>query len=183
MSRALRMLAALVLVALVGAACSNAPTSSGAGTAAGTSSNGASNSATNLEKAVQFARCMRSNGVSNFPDPDASGQFTIDAIANGSGVDTSSAAFSHALSACKHLEPPGFTGSTRSAQQQAAALKFAQCVRDNGVTDFPDPVNGEPVIDTYKIPSSNKPGGMTILNAATHKCGTFAAAAGVARGK
>ena len=37
--------------------------------------------------------------------------------------------------------------------------------------DFPDPVNGEPLIDTYKIPSSNKPGGMTILNAATNKCG------------
>ena len=27
------------------------------------------------------------------------------------------------------------------------------------------------MIDTYKIPSSNKPGGMTILNAAVHKCG------------
>ena len=38
--------------------------------------------------------------------------------------------------------------------------------------DFPDPVNGEPLIDTYKIPSSNKPGGMTILNAAMHKCGS-----------
>ena len=37
--------------------------------------------------------------------------------------------------------------------------------------DFPDPVNGEPLIDTYKIPSSNKPGGMTILDAATTKCG------------
>jgi hypothetical protein len=38
------------------------------------------------------------------------------------------------------------------------------------VKDFPDPVNGEPVIDTYKIPSSNTPGGMTILNAARQKC-------------
>ena len=52
-------------------------------------------------------------------------------------------------------------------------LQFAQCVRDNGVKDFPDPVNGEPLIDTYKIPSSNKPGGMTILNAATHACGSI----------
>jgi hypothetical protein len=40
------------------------------------------------------------------------------------------------------------------------------------VKDFPDPVNGEPLINTYKIPSSNKPGGMTILNAATQKCGS-----------
>lgn len=43
-------------------------------------------------------------------------------------------------------------------------------MRANGVKDFPDPVNGEPVINTYKIPSSNRPGGMTILNAAVQKC-------------
>jgi hypothetical protein len=39
------------------------------------------------------------------------------------------------------------------------------------VKDFPDPVNGEPLVNTYKIPSSDKPGGMTILNAAMEKCG------------
>jgi hypothetical protein len=59
----------------------------------------------------------------------------------------------------------------RTPKQQSASLRFAQCVRDHGVKDFPDPVNGEPLIDTTKIPSSNKPGGMTILNAATHECG------------
>ncbi len=37
--------------------------------------------------------------------------------------------------------------------------------------DFPDPVNGDPLVDTTKIPSSNRPGGMTILNAAMKKCG------------
>jgi hypothetical protein len=59
----------------------------------------------------------------------------------------------------------------RTPKQQSASLCFAQCVREHGVKDFPDPVNGEPLIDTTKIPSSNKPGGMTILNAATNKCG------------
>jgi hypothetical protein len=39
------------------------------------------------------------------------------------------------------------------------------------VKDFPDPVNGEPLINTYEIPSSNQPGGMNILNAAVQKCG------------
>ena len=61
------------------------------------------------------------------------------AIANGSSVDTNTAAFKQAISACKDLEPPGFTGNKRSAQQQRRALKFAQCIRDNGVKDFPDP--------------------------------------------
>ena len=56
--------------------------------------------------------------------------------------------------------------SKRTPKEQSASLRFAQCIRENGVKDFPDPVNGEPLVDTYKIPSSNKPGGMTILNAA-----------------
>jgi hypothetical protein len=59
--------------------------------------------------------------------------------------------------------------------QLSAALKFAQCVREHGVPDFPDPVNGQPLIDTERIPSANKPGGMTILNAATNKCGDLLA--------
>jgi hypothetical protein len=45
------------------------------------------------------------------------------------------------------------------------------------VKDFPDPVNGEPLVDTTKIPSSDAPGGMTILNAAMQKCRTQAAKA------
>jgi hypothetical protein len=167
----------MALVAVLTAACSNASP------ATRSSSGGGANADTNLAKAVKFAQCMRSNGVSNFPDPNPSGQFTIDAIANGSGVDTSSAAFTQAMSACKDLEPPGFTGSTRSAQQQEAALKFAQCIRDNGVTDFPDPTPDGPLIDTTRIPSAATPAGMSILLAAMHKCGSFAAAAGVTGGK
>ena len=50
-------------------------------------------------------------------------------------------------------------------------------MRANGVKDFPDPVNGQPLIDTYRIPSSNTPGGMTILNAAAHKCADLLRAA------
>src|SRR5437762_3693694 len=122
---------------------------------------------------------MRRNGVGAFPDPDASGALTIDAVANGSSVDTSSAAFKQAVSACKDLEPSGFTGHQRSAQEQEAALEFAQCIRDNGVKDFPDPAKGQPLVDTNRIPSAATPGGMSIHNAAMHKCGQYASAAGV----
>jgi hypothetical protein len=183
MSKALRALVVLFVAALVAAACSSAPASRGAGTAAGAGPSGVSKTSTALDKGVQFAQCMRSNGVNSFPDPNASGQLTIDAIANGSGVDTSSAAFSQALNACKQLEPAGFTGSARTAQQQEAALKFAQCVRANGVADFPDPTPDGPLIDTNRIPSAATSSGMSILNAATHRCGTYAAAAGVTGGK
>ncbi|MEA2419469.1 MAG: hypothetical protein QOE60_1675, partial [Thermoleophilaceae bacterium] len=52
---------------------------------------------------------------------------------------------------------------------------------DHGVKDFPDPANGEPLIDTYRIPSSNRPGGMTILNAATKTCRDLLAEAAAGR--
>jgi hypothetical protein len=86
-------------------------------------------------------------------------------------VDVSKEVFTKAVDACKALQPPGSLSGKRTPKQQSAGLRFAQCVREHGVKDFPDPVNGEPLIDTTNIPSSNEPGGMTILNAAIHQCG------------
>jgi hypothetical protein len=172
--------AALAMVA-VSAGCGG--TRSGTHTAAtpGTAGSGVNSASTTRAKAVKFAECMRANGVDAFPDPDASGALTIDAVANGSSLDTDSAAFKQALSTCKGLEPSGFTGHKRSAQEQEAALRFAQCIRDNGVTDFPDPDPDAPMIDTRRIPSSGTPGGMSILHAAMQKCRGSAAEAGVSR--
>jgi hypothetical protein len=168
MNRRRRPLAALALIAmlaLISGCGASAPPSTGTG------NSGGNNTLAHAQNGVKFAECMRSHGVSNFPDPGASGKLTIDAVANGSSLDTSTPAFKQAISACKNLEPAGFTGGKRSYQQQSAGLKFAQCIRANGVKDFPDPVNGQPLVDTNRIPSSNSPGGMSILNAATHKCG------------
>jgi hypothetical protein len=188
MTRTRRPLGAAALIATIGliSACGSAgPASNGTAASAagntGSAGNGGNPKSAQRGKAVKFARCMRANGVSAFPDPGASGQFTIDQVANGSSVDTSAPAFTQALSACKHLEPAGFTGGTRSAAQQSAALRFAQCVRAHGVTDFPDPINGQPLVDTNRIPSSDTSSGMSILNAAMHKCSNVAAAAGVTR--
>lgn len=128
----LRALAVLATVAMITAGCGNAT---------------AGNASSNRQQAVKFAECMRSNGIGNFPDPNASGGFTIDAVANGSGLNTNSPAFNQAMTACKNLEPAGFTGTKRTAKQQAAALKFAQCMRKNGVPGFPDPTANGPIID------------------------------------
>jgi hypothetical protein len=184
MSRKLRLLVAVALAGLIGlisAGCgSNASSETGtasssgttsstrtAGTASstGTASSGANTKLTARDKAVKFAECIRAHGVSDFPDPDAKNQFQY-------GVSVSPAVWKQATTACKDLQPPGTLSGKRTPKQQSASLRFAQCVRDHGVKDFPDPVNGEPLIDTTKIPSSNKPGGMTILNAATQKCGS-----------
>jgi hypothetical protein len=176
MNRTLRLLAALAMLALTCAGCSNA--------SAGTGSSGGNGTATAHEKAVKFAECMRANGVSAFPDPDASGSLTIDGVVNGSSLDPNSTAFKQAIGACKNLEPPGFTGARATTQQRTARLKFAQCIRDNGVPDFPDPTPNGPLIDTNRIPSlaGKDPRSDPGLNAAMHKCRDFAAAAGVTGG-
>jgi hypothetical protein len=162
--------------AWVVAAIAMVAVSAGCGSTAG---DHAAVTSTTRGKAVKFAECMRSNGVGAFPDPDASGALTIDAVANGSSLNTSSGTFKRALSACKDLEPAGFTGNRRSPQEQKAALAFAQCIRDHGVRDFPDPSKSDPLVDTNRIPSASTPGGLTLLNAAMRKCGRYAAAAGV----
>ncbi len=174
MSRAGRPRAALALTAL--AALISACGSSAPGTA-----RSGNTPAANHEKAVKFAACMRANGVSAFPDPSASSNFTIEQVANGSSLETNAPAFKQALSICKTLEPSGFTGTKRSQQQQSAALKIAECIRANGVPDFPDPDPNGPIIDTNRIPSAATSSGMSILHAAMQKCHGLGAAAGVTR--
>jgi hypothetical protein len=58
------------MLAAIVAGCSNAP--------AGTDSSGGNDTAATHEKAVKFAECMRDSGVSEFPDPDASGIFALE---------------------------------------------------------------------------------------------------------
>lgn len=174
MNRKRRTLAALALIALV-ALISGCGSSAPAGTA------GSSGGASSHAEAVKFAECMRHNGVSQFPDPPASGRLTIDGAVNGSALDPNSPAFTKAISACKNLEPPGFTGHKVTSQQASARLKFAQCMRANGVPDFPDPTPNGPLLDTRRIPSLARKDPRTDpgLQAAMHRCSHFSAAAGV----
>jgi hypothetical protein len=163
-----------IIVAVVAAGCggssgtsaaTTADTGSNTTTTAHTSTTKDTSSLTAREKAVKFSECLRANGVGDFPDPNASGEFP------SYGVSVTAAVWTKAVAACKSLQPPGSLNAHLTPTQFSAALKFAQCVREHGVPDFPDPVNGQPLIDTNRIPSANKPGGMTILNAATHTCG------------
>jgi hypothetical protein len=178
MKRKLWPLAALAMLAVIVAGCSKESesgnttrTPSKAGTAGNANAASHNSTATPREQAVKFAACMRKNGYPDFPDPKASGEFP------SFGISVSPAVWVRALKACKELQPPGSFSAHMSPKELAAALKFAQCIRAHGVEDFPDPVQDEPIIDTTKIPSANKPGGMTILNAATQKCGDLIASA------
>jgi hypothetical protein len=84
-----------------------------------------------------YAKCMRGNGVPNFPDPDSGGGFTLPAA-----INPSSPVFTAARAKCGKLEPgfggPG-SGPAPSAQALAHWVMVAQCMRRHGVPDFPDP--------------------------------------------
>jgi hypothetical protein len=87
--------------------------------------------------AVAFAGCMRSSGVSRYPDPSSTG------VAKPSlqQLGVSSTLFQAAQSACRHLLPNGGQPANQAEQHQvkAQALSFSQCVRAHGVASFPDP--------------------------------------------
>jgi hypothetical protein len=65
-------------------------------------------------KALDWARCMRSHGITNFPDPDSSGGFHVAAI-RADGVDVTTPQFQAAATACEQYQPgdisvPGGSG-------------------------------------------------------------------------
>lgn len=163
-----RLTTLAVLLALLVAGCSDTPAETG--TATGTATEGAAARST----PTTFPECMREHGAKDFPDQNGmDDQEFVEAIER---ANPESAAFKEALRACKDLQPPGLLGGKSSPEEMDQRLAFAQCMRKNGVKDFPDPINGEPLVDTNRIPSSNAEGGMTILNAAMRTCGDIAEA-------
>jgi hypothetical protein len=97
------------------------------------------------QAALNFARCMRSHGLSGWPDPNSSGGFDKAKLRQ---LGYSQSEVRATGSACAHLLPNGGSGPQETAQQArtrfAAALSFATCMRDRGFPNFPDPtVHGE----------------------------------------
>jgi hypothetical protein len=131
-------------LALLTAACSTG--SGGSPKAAGSASSSASSSSTAL---LQYASCMRSHGVPDFPDPASSGGIPKQGVISAeNGVSSSQA--DAAQNACMHLLPPGGSLSgqpvqTITTQQQQDYLKAVACMRSHGITNFPEPVfqNGQ----------------------------------------
>jgi hypothetical protein len=113
-------------VAAGGAATSSASTVASAGT----------------PDAIAFARCMRANGVPNFPDPASGGGFSFQPPP---GFDRAAPAVRAAQAKCQKFapQPPDAGRSSSSPQQTAHALAqlraVAQCMRQHGISDFPDP--------------------------------------------
>jgi hypothetical protein len=83
-----------------------------------------------------YSQCMRDEGIANFPDPDPEGNLSLDG--DSLGVDPQSPQFEAAEEACQHLMPPQ-DPADRQEIDMDAMLEYAQCMRDEGISNFPDP--------------------------------------------
>jgi hypothetical protein len=119
--RTTKRLPAALLLVLALAACGN-------------SNSPDTNTSNAQDKARQYAQCMRDNGLPDFPDPDANGQF------RGQGHEKQNdPKFAAANEKCRSLAPGSEhekAGDPAFVEQMRA---YSQCMRDNGLPDFPDP--------------------------------------------
>ena len=141
-----------VLVAGCGASSHNQTATTVAGTTASRSSTAPGDGAASSRStgasagppgALAFAKCMRANGVPNFPDPSPGGGFAFHASAE----IISSPAFRAAQAKCGKFMPGGgplSPGPPPSAQTMAQLRKIAVCMRQHGVPQFPDPRTSVP---------------------------------------
>lgn len=96
---------------------------------------GASPSPSSSAGALAFSQCMRHNGLPNYPDPDpATG--TVDQ----STINKADPTYQKAVRACQSKLPAGRQSAKPPTTTEMAKWKqFAQCMRGNGLPDFPDP--------------------------------------------
>ncbi len=121
---------------------------------------------------LKFAKCMRSHGVRNYPDPNKTG---LTKLTPSLGINLTSPTFQAAQKACQSLQPTGGKLSPAKQQQMKKnALDFSKCMRAHGVTNFPDPQfsNGGGVAIKITASSGIDPNSPT-FQAAQQACGKY----------
>jgi hypothetical protein len=136
--RGTRLAGAVVIATLapLAAACAHsAKNPAGGGSALSGSLSGA------MAQAMAYSRCMRSHGISDFPDPNGSGRgFSFDMHGGpNSDLNHNNPQFQAANQACQKLLPGGSTAPHQSPQKIAEEARLAACMRSHGFPSFPDP--------------------------------------------
>lgn len=110
---------------------------------------------------LAFSECMRAHGVTNFPDPSSRGGIALPA-----GMNPAAPSFRSAQAACRHLMPGGGPGGHRATKRQVAAMvATSECMRQHGVSGFPDPFaapNGPPTLNPARYSTIQDMGGEVI---------------------
>jgi hypothetical protein len=136
--RRYRALAAVAAAAAVLAAgCASAPaTPAVASVPAGSTTTPAAG-----RDPLAFARCMRAHGLPDFPDPDTGGGSHDKGGGKAGPVDVHSPAFQRAEKQCSQYlgGGPALSRNESGVWSLDDKLKYAACMRRNGVPEFKDP--------------------------------------------
>jgi hypothetical protein len=134
-------------------------------TACGGSSSSAGTAASaDQQQGIEYAQCMRDNGVPDFPDPNADGRFSL--THGGDGVDQDDPTFRAAAETCRELAPGGEHQNVGDPTYVEQMRSFSRCMRENGLPDFPDPdANGQ-----LQLPHGEGGYGDPKVEAAMEKC-------------
>src|SRR4051812_29619457 len=131
-----RLMSGLLLAfCLVG--CGRSGDDGGVATVGGQPSAAAAQSEADTKAAgLKYSQCMRENGVPSFPDPtiDDKGQMTFDAP-----DDVPDSVMNGAESKCRQHLPVNPARQGSDPQRLEGLRKYAQCMRDSGLTSYPDP--------------------------------------------
>jgi hypothetical protein len=91
-------------------------------------------------QALTYVRCIRAQGVPNFPDPSPGGR-----LPNiPSSIDTAAPAFRSAQKACAGLMPGGSASGSSPETERLGLLAVARCIREHGFPNLPDPTATPP---------------------------------------
>jgi hypothetical protein len=139
-----RIAAAIAASAVIAACGSGSPSSHNASSSVGHPSAAQIESQIHHEL-LRFAGCMRTHGVSNFPDPTAPREDKEFLLGQIPGLNTQSPAFVSGHTACEHLLPGGGVASpSATAQVMHQLVGTTRCLRAHGLTGFPDPMSSPP---------------------------------------
>jgi hypothetical protein len=135
-----------------------------------------------ISQPLAFSHCMRSNGVTSFPDPNSSGVWPKSQVA----LAANNLKFQTATHVCGHLLPDGGPGVSPSPAVvrliKIDMVKFAGCMRSHGVPTWPDPTldRGRAVFDPQAVGiDASSPR----ISAKMHQCErVFSASVGVPPG-
>jgi hypothetical protein len=89
---------------------------------------------------LQFARCMREHGI-DMPDPQPGQRGLRMSVPKGTSPDKVDAAQKACQTYMDKVKPPEMSDAEKK-EFRDAALANARCMREHGITNFPDPTFG-----------------------------------------
>lgn len=133
--RPMLILSAFALMLAMGmAGCGNNEDPSVASVRPGASNPGGGAADDSEPSPLKFSQCMRAQGFTWYPDPDAGGNLNA---SEPEGLDR--AKYEKAQKACEAYAPWGSGNNKKSSADLEKLRQVSQCMRDHGYPKFPDP--------------------------------------------